>query len=102
MSCHCNSLVYSHLYIGTEELALSQHPDGCAVTIQQGSVLCHLLQLHLGHGHEGIDFMLGALEVLYAECVDGDDLDASLVADLEDLRWSARLKNTDDSLSYPR
>jgi len=100
--CHCNSLVHSHLYIRTEKLALSQHPDGCAVTIQQGSVLCHLLQLDLGHGHEGIDFMLGALEVLYAECVDGDDLDASLVADFEDLRWSARLKNTDNSLPYPR
>jgi len=46
--------------------------------------------------------MLGALEVLYAECVDGDDLDASLVADFEDLSWSAWLKNTDNSLPYPR
>jgi hypothetical protein len=48
-------------------------------------VLCQLLQLDLGHGHERIDFVLGPLEVLYAECIDGYDLDTSLVADFENL-----------------
>ena len=73
--CHGNSLVHSHQYVWADELALPQ----------QSSVLSQLLQLHLCHGHERINFMLRALEVLYAECIDGDNLDASFVADFEDL-----------------
>jgi hypothetical protein len=45
-------------------------------------MLSQLLKLDLCHGHEGIDLVLRALEVLDAEGVDGDGLDASLVADL--------------------
>jgi hypothetical protein len=85
MGRHCNGLVNRHQYVWADELALPQYPNGCAVAIQQSSMLGQLLQLHLRHGHERINFMLRALEVLYAECVDGDNLDASLVADFEDL-----------------
>lgn len=83
--CHGNSLVHSHQYVWADELALPQHSDGCTIAIQQSSVLSQLLQLHLCHGHERINFMFRALEVLYAECIDGDNLDASFVADFEDL-----------------
>ena len=35
--------------------------------------------------------MLRALEILYAECVNGHDLDAGLVADLQDLETISRV-----------
>lgn len=44
-----------------------------------------LFQLDLCHGHERVDFMLGALEILDAKCVDGNDLDAGLVAHFKNL-----------------
>ena len=40
------------------------------------------LQLDLRHRHQGIDFVLGPLEVLNAEGIDGNNLHAGLVADL--------------------
>jgi hypothetical protein len=86
MGRHCNGLVNCHQHIRADELALPQYPNGCAVAIQQSSMLGQLLQLHLRHGHERVDFMLRALEVLYAEGVDGDNLDTSLIADFEDLK----------------
>lgn len=71
------------------EIALSQDPDRCAIAVQERPVFSQLLELDLGHGHERVDFMLGALEVLDAESVDSHDLDAGFVANLEYLRvWS--------------
>jgi hypothetical protein len=46
-------------------------------------VLGQLLKLDLRHGHEGVYFMLRAFEVFDAECINGNDLDAGLVAHLE-------------------
>lgn len=72
------------------EIPLAQYPDGCAIAVQERTVFSQLLELDLSHGHERIDFMLGALEVLDTEGVDCDDLDTSFVAHLEDLQaWSA-------------
>lgn len=82
---HCYSFVDGHEHIRLYELALAQYSNRCAESIQESSVLSQLLKFDLGHGHQRIDLMLRALEVLYAECVDGDDLDTRFVAYFEDL-----------------
>lgn len=64
------------------QVALAQDADRCAVAVEKRPMLSQLLQLDLSHGHERIDFMLRALEVLDAERIDGHHLDAGLVADL--------------------
>jgi hypothetical protein len=35
-----------------------------------------LIELDLGHVHESVDFIFGALEVFNAKGVDGDNLDS--------------------------
>jgi len=81
---HGDGLVDGGQHVGLHQVALSQDADGGAVAIEQGAVLGQLLQLDLGHGHEGVDLVLGALEVLDTEGVDGDDAHARPVAHLED------------------
>jgi hypothetical protein len=86
-------LVHGLENVWLDEVALAQNADRGAVSVEKSTVFRQLLELDLGHGHEGIDLVLGALEVLDAEGVDGDDLDASLVADFEYLhtcQWAAR------------
>jgi hypothetical protein len=64
-------------------------------------MLGELLKLNLGHGHERIDLVLGALEVLDTECINGYHLDASLVAHLKYLRRSSvRAEMEDEGVSY--
>jgi hypothetical protein len=86
MCSHSHGPVHCVQNVPFHEVALSQHPDRCTVAVQQGPMLGQLFELDLGHGHERIDLMLRTVEVLDAEGVDGNDLDARLVADLEYLR----------------
>jgi len=78
---HGDRLVDRRQNVLLHKTALSQNADRCAVAVEEGTMFRQLLQLYLGHGHERIDFMLRALEVLDAKCVDGHYLDTSLVAD---------------------
>jgi hypothetical protein len=80
-----DSLVDCSQDIGFEQIQSAQNAHFSSVTIQEVSVLRHLRQLHFGHIHECIDLELGPLEILDTECVDGDDLNATLVADFQNL-----------------
>jgi hypothetical protein len=51
--------------------------------MEQLAMLGQLIKLDLGHVHESVDFIFGALEVFNAKGVDGDNLDSGLVAHLE-------------------
>jgi hypothetical protein len=66
--------------LGLHQLLLAQDPDAGTVAIQKIAMLYQLRQFDLCHVHERVDLVLGALEVLDTEGVDGDDLDAGLVA----------------------
>lgn len=48
-------------------------------------MLGHLFKFDFCHCHQRTDLVFGALEVLDAERVDSNDLDASFVADFENL-----------------
>lgn len=67
-------------HVGLDELALSEDPDAGAVSLQQVAVLRQLGELDFRHVHERIDFVLGSLEILDAEGVDGYHSDAGFVA----------------------
>ena len=82
---HGNSLIDGFQNIGLDEFPLTQHSDGCAITVEKSTVLSQLLELDLGHGHQRVHLVFGALEVLNAERVDGHHLDAGLVANLQNL-----------------
>jgi hypothetical protein len=66
-----------------DEIALAQNSDRRAVPVEEGTMLGQLFELDLCHRHERVHLMLGALEVLDAERIDGYDLDAGFVADFE-------------------
>jgi hypothetical protein len=80
---HGDCLVNSRQNVLLHEFALAQDPDGRAIAVKESAVLSQLLKLHFRHRHEGVDFMLRALEVLDAKGIDGHHLDASLVAHLQ-------------------
>lgn len=86
MRSHGDCCIDSCQYVLPHEIALAEDPDGRAIAVKKGSMLGDLLKLDLGHGHERIDLVLGALEVLNAKGIDSNHLDARLVADLEYLR----------------
>jgi hypothetical protein len=83
MRSHGDCCVNSRQNVFPHEIALAEHPDGRAIAVKKGSMFGDLLELDLGHGHERINLVLGALEVLDTKSIDGHHLDASLVADLE-------------------
>jgi hypothetical protein len=80
-----NRLVDRFDHIRLYQLAVSQDADGSSITVEQCSVLCQLPELELRQFHESVYFVLRALEVLDTKCIDGNDLDAGLVADFQDL-----------------
>jgi hypothetical protein len=63
-------------------------------------MLSQLLKFDLRHGHEGVDFVLRALEILNAKGIDGHHLDASLVANLQYLVHASAYTGTIDR-TYP-
>jgi hypothetical protein len=79
---HGDRLVDSRQNVLLHKIALTQHSNGGTIAVEECSMLRQLLELDLGHGHESIDFVFGALEVLDAEGIDGHYFDTSLVAHL--------------------
>jgi len=80
-----DSLIDCSQDIRLEEIQPAQNAHLGPVPIQEISMLRHLRQLHLGHIHECIDLEPGPLEIFDAECVNCDDLNATLIADFQDL-----------------
>jgi hypothetical protein len=80
---HGHCFVDSRQNVLLHEFALAQDPDGCAVAVKESPMLSQLLKFHLRHGHEGVNFVLRALEVLDAKGIDGHHLDTGLVANLQ-------------------
>lgn len=68
-----------------DHLSLPEDLNTGAVAIENVTVLDKLLKLDLGHLHQPVHFVLGALEILDAEGVDGHVGHAGLVADFQDL-----------------
>lgn len=95
---HLHRPVHRLQYIRLDQLTLPENLYAGAVLFQQIAMLHQLRELHLGHVHQRIDLVLGPLEVLDGEGVDGDHLDAGFVADLEDLgeRFEALVVALDD------
>jgi hypothetical protein len=82
-----DGLVDGHQDIGFDEFSLAEDLDAGAVAVEDVAVLDELFELDLGHFHQAVDFILGPLEILDTEGVDGHVCDAGFVADLEDLEW---------------
>jgi len=88
---HIHGSVDSLENIGLEQIQSSQHPDLCAVAIEQVAMLCHLGQFHFGHFHQRIHLELGPFEILDTKRIDGDDLHSTLIADFENLDVGQRI-----------
>lgn len=83
----CSSGPFHNLEdIRGNEIEPTQHLHTRAVSVEQLAMLYELFQFEFGKLHKPVDLVLGAVEVLETEGVDRHDLDAALVADLQDLR----------------
>jgi hypothetical protein len=78
-----HSIIDSLQQLRLNQLLLPQNPYTGTISIQQIPMLYELSQFDLRHVHERVDLVLGPLEVLDAEGVDGHHLDAGLVADFQ-------------------
>lgn len=73
---HLDRIVDRFQQLRLDQFFLAQDPNAGAIAIQKIAVLYELCQLDLSHVHECVDLVLGPLEILDAEGVDGYDLDA--------------------------
>ena len=85
MLCQLNSIVSGLAQIRGHQVHFPQDPDASTVSVEKFAVLRELLELNLCQLHETFDFILGPVEVLGTESVDGDYFDASLVAHFQNL-----------------
>lgn len=84
--CQIDCLVNRLQHVRLDQIPLAKYSDTSPVSVQQISMLCKLKELDLCHFHKRIDLVLGPLEVLDAERVNGHHLDAGFVADFENLQ----------------
>lgn len=82
---HLDGLIENLQHVGSQETPLAQKLNARPVTLQEIAMLDNLANLGLGHLHQGIDLVLGSLEVLNAKGICRDDAHARPVADFEDL-----------------
>jgi hypothetical protein len=84
--CRGSRPFYNLEDIRGDEIKPPQHLHTRTVSVEQLSMLYELFQFEFGKLHKPVDLVLGAVEVLKTEGVDRHDLDAALVADLQNLR----------------
>lgn len=87
---HAHGFVDLLQHILTDQRAVAQHPHGRPISIKQSTMLAHLRQFRFGQVHQTIDFVFASLEILDAECVNGDHAHTALVAYFEDARQSLK------------
>lgn len=66
-----------------DQIKTPQYLDTSTVSVQQLPMLNELLELHLGQLHQAVDLILGPVEVFQTKSIDGDHLDTTLVANLQ-------------------
>jgi len=83
MPRQAHRLVHGSEDVWPHELALAQDAHASTVAVEESAVLSELRELDARHVHERVHLAAAALEVLHAECVDGDVRYACAVAELE-------------------
>lgn len=80
MLCRVDGPINEAEDICRDQIPLARNYNTGAVAIENLAVLQQLLKLDLGHGHKPLNLIFWAIKVLDTECVNGHDLNATVVA----------------------